>query len=216
MKKVLVIGGNSNIGEEIIKQLEKNGYEISLRTYRNESKKKNGYSWSYLDIYDKQSVLRFVAELKQNEYEKIIFTIGNSTGKQGYELTLEDLDQFYSATIINYIYILQSVVKSLTDTGQIVFLSSVAANEAIHDIHYSAAKAAVQACAKSLSLYMKPEQSIFSIAPGLVYDTPAMYMNPFDVYKDHIQELAKKEQIAGLILNSDRTYNGKVINIGHK
>jgi NAD(P)-dependent dehydrogenase (short-subunit alcohol dehydrogenase family) len=88
----------------------------------------------------------------------------------------------------------------------------MAANKPIRDANYSAVKAGVQAFIMSLSVSLNKDQSAFSISPGLIYDTRAFYDSN---YKEDISSLATKEQIANIILNADKSFNGKVIEIGY-
>lgn len=77
-----------------------------------------------------------------------------------------------------------------------IFISSIAANEAILDVHYSAIKASNQALVKSLSLYAKPNQAMVSIAPATITDE-------------------MRKQIAKLIIDIDQFDNGKVFRLGY-
>ena len=194
--------------------MESEGYKISLCTYRNKNKAYGDYNWVQLDLESQTSVDNFISNLEPNYYSKIIMLPGNTLGnfKSFKDVPLDDLGFFYNAYSFNYIWVAQSCIEALAEDGHLVYMSSMAANTAIEDAHYSAVKASVQAFIKSISISLSGGRVAYSISPGLIYDT-----NAFDHsdYKGDISDLVTKEQIAQLILDADSTYNGKVIEIGY-
>jgi NAD(P)-dependent dehydrogenase (short-subunit alcohol dehydrogenase family) len=196
MNNVLIIGGTARSCKTIISYLEKENFNIDLITYRQKDKIYGKYNWINLDFEDFNSVDNFVKNLPINYYSKIIFLSGNSISDNVKDINLQELKHFYNSYLFNYNLLLTNSIKSLNENGQIIFISSIAANEAILDIHYSAAKAANQALVKSLSLYAKENQAMVSIAPGTITD-----------------EI--REQIAKLIININKIDNGKIFKLGY-
>ena len=194
--KVLIIGGTAYTSRVVVDYLEKNNYIVDLMTYRQENRIYGNYNWQHLDLENNDNVLDFINKIPKNYYSKIILMPGNATGTAFDDISYEDLKKYYESYSFNYILLLTKLMDSITEYGQIISISSIAANLAINDIHYSAVKAAVQACVKSLSLYVKENQSIFSISPGTIFEET-------------------KHTIAQTIIDSDKTYNGKVIEIGY-
>ncbi len=215
MKQVLVIGGTASIAKKIVEELEINGYSIHLMTFRQKNKIYGNYNWVELDLEKQESLKEFISNLPKSFYSKIIINVGNSLGNNYKEIGIEKLDSFFSTYLSHYLYMITKLVESLVEDGHIVSMSSIAANRAIPDIYYSAAKAGVQAAVKSLSSNIGGNKVSYSIAPGLIYDTPAMYHNNYDDYKDQIPYMATKEKIAEIIIKADISYNGKVIEIGY-
>lgn len=211
-KNVLIIGGTSSIAPKIIEDLENKGYLINLITYRQKDKTYGEYNWMYLNLEDMNSLEQVISVASQTKYEKIIFVSGNSLGNYGREVPYDALQVFYDAFILRYNFLIKECSKYLSDTGQIVYISSMAANVAIEDANYSAAKAGVQAFVKSLSCHLKPTQSAFSISPGLIYGSRVFYEQN---YAGDVSRLASIDQIADIIANADKTYNGRVIEIGY-
>ena len=189
MNNVLIIGGTARSCKTIISYLEKENFNIDLITYRQKDKIYGKYKWINLDFEDFNSVDNFIKNLPINYYSKIIFLSGK-------DINLKELKHFYNSYLFNYNLLLTNSIKSLNENGQIIFISSIAANEAILDVHYSAAKAANQALVKSLSLHAKENQAMVSIAPGTITD-----------------EI--KEQIAKLIININKIDNGKIFKLGY-
>ena len=211
-KKVLVIGGTSSITPDIINKLELNGYVIDLMTFRQPNKEYGNYNWQYLNLEDMSSVENLLKIMPENYYSKILFISGNSLGQYNGNVPFKELQIFYDAFLLRYNFLIKESCKSLSDDGQIVYISSIAANIPIFDADYSAAKAGVQAFVRSLSCSLKPNQSAFSISPGLIYGSRVFEdMN----YEGDITKLASKDQIADIIANADKSYNGRVIEIGY-
>ena len=192
MKKVLIIGGTAKLAKPIISKLESNGYEISAMTFRQSNKIYGNYTWIKLDFYDKNSIINFLDVLKSNFYSKIIFLPGNSLGKIYKNISENEMISFYNAFLINYISLIIDLSNRLDYDGQIIFISSIAANIPIQDAHYSAVKAGVEAFIRSLSIQLKSGQSAFSISPATITDK-------------------MREDISNLIAESNFSYNGKTI-----
>jgi NAD(P)-dependent dehydrogenase (short-subunit alcohol dehydrogenase family) len=212
-KKVLIFGGTSCITPEIIKKLEEKDYTIDLMTFRQEKKVYGEYNWSYLNLEDMSSIKNVLNEIKEKKFSKIIFLPGNSIGINGIDIPYEKLQNFYDAFLLRYVYLIQESSKLLTDDGQIISISSVAANYPVDDANYSAAKAGVQAFVRSLSCNLKLDQSAFSISPGLIYESTSFYQQD---YRGDATKLASKDQIAEIIASADKSYNGKVIHLGYQ
>jgi NAD(P)-dependent dehydrogenase (short-subunit alcohol dehydrogenase family) len=211
-KNVLIVGGTSSLAPKIIEDLENKGYTIDLITYRQKNKVYGEYNWVYLDLENIDSVNELIKSVKQKIYEKLIFLSGNSLGNYGREVPYEALQVFYNAFLLRYNFLIKECSKYLSDTGQIVSISSMAANVAIEDANYSAAKAGVQAFVKSLSCQLGPNQSAFSISPGLISGTKAFYDQN---YTGDVSVLASIDKISEIISNADKSYNGCVIEIGY-
>jgi len=194
MKKVLIIGGTSSLAKPIISKLEDNGYEIAAMTFRQQDKIYDNYTWARVDFYEYESIDIFLHFLPPDTYSKIIFLSGSGLGKNYKDVTEEDTASFYKAFLINYISLMMNLIHRLDDDGQIVFISSIAANIPIEDAHYSAVKAGVEAFVRSASSQLSDNQSMFSISPATITDL-------------------MREDIANLILNADKSYNGKTIDI---
>lgn len=213
MNKVLIVGGTSGIAPEIINRLEEKKYVIDLMTFRQHNKIYGEYKWVYLNLEDMSSITDLLKSIKNNKYSKIIFLSGNSIGKSSTDISYDELQNFYDAFLLRYVYLIQESSKLLADDGQIISISSVAANFPVEDANYSAVKAGVQAFVRSLSCNLKLDQSAFSISPSLIYESTSFYQQD---YKGDISKLASKDEIANIIANADKSYNGKVIHLGYK
>jgi len=211
-KKVLIVGGTSSIVPGIINKLEEYNYVIDLMTFRTPGKQYGDYKWQNLDLENKDSLDDLLSIMPKNYYSKILFVSGNSLGNYNGNVPYDELQKFYDSFLLRYNFLIKESCKSLTDDGQIVYISSIAANIPIFDADYSAAKAGVQAFVRSLSLSMKTNQSSFSISPGLIHGSKVF--KEIDYHGDETK-LATIDQIAEIIATADKTYNGRVIEIGY-
>lgn len=212
---VLIIGGTAPISNDIIKELKLNSYSIDLMTYRDINKINEEESWTYLDIQQYHSVEKFLNFIGNKKYNKIILNSASSPGNQNIKKTKrEDLVYYYSNFFVNYMILVKNLLENISENGSIVYISSIAANVPIQDVNYATGKGAMQTFITSLSTHIKHQQYIFSIAPGLIYDTPAFYQNDPKNYNYDSSKLATKKQIAEIIIKSDNSFNGKVIKIG--
>jgi NAD(P)-dependent dehydrogenase (short-subunit alcohol dehydrogenase family) len=195
-KNVLIIGGTSSLSKDIVKLLEANEYTIQAMTFRQSSRVYGDYKWVPLDLIRLDQVNEIIGLMNANKYSKIIFLSGGTLDPNIKEHSYETIEYFYKSFIMHYSLLIQESSKSLDRDGQIIFISSRAANLPSSDPYYSAAKAGIQAFVRSISLILKENQSAFSIAPGAI-------------------DSSIKDQIAKIIAEADKSYNGRVIEIGY-
>lgn len=212
MSNAMIIGGTGGLAQTIIKELENNDHTIDLITYRSKSKVYGTYDWQYLDLENIDSINNLIAYAKNKKFSKIILIVGNTLGSGIKSHSYEDLTKYHTSFYINYVYMISKFVDMLDHSGQLVFISSIAANRSIPDANYSAVKAGIQAFIKSLSGVLTNEQVAYSIAPGLILDTKAFYDSS---YNGDISKLATKEQIAKIISNGGLQYHEQVFEIGY-
>lgn len=217
-KNALIIGGTASIADTIVQHLD-NNYNVDLTS--SYIKKINEYDlhkyknvkWFELDLHSYDSLLDFINKIPNEHYSIVVILSMNSPGNF-FNNTVDELKNFYSNYLVNNMLLGKFLLEKITNTGKIIYLSSIASAKPVPQINYSTVKGALQSFYTSLSTHSKTNQSIFSIMPGLIYDTPA-----FDKVKDFdssydIQLLATKEEIANLIINSGINENGKIIRLG--
>lgn len=220
-KKVLIIGGNSSICDEVIINLEKVGFQIDLMTYRNEENKKNikdfsRYNWKHLDLRDKKSTEDFILELKENYYD-VIWCVPTyqAGGRDPMDTPRDFLEDLYGNFIVNYIDLIRNLAfKALKDEGRMIYQSSESANVPTDMQDYSAAKATIQAYVRSLAKKIK-NKAIFTIATTGIYDSRAYHDHGgAEYYKLDPGRWVQKKEISELIRFSDLQDNGKVFTLG--
>ncbi len=217
-KKSLIISGTASIVPEMISVLKNNNYEIDL-TYRNKEKmllKKELYgedvNWIELNFDSPDSTNIFCENV--GSYDVVVILPASSPGRDFFTTPESQLRMFYSNYVVNVMLTTKKILEKLSDDGKIIYISSVAANRPVPDINYAVAKGVIQIFFTSLSTKVRPTQSVFSLAPGLIYDTQAFYDNDPSNYNNDPSQLATKEEIASFLIKSDVNNNGKVIKLG--
>lgn len=193
MKNVLIVGGTSSISPFLCKDLEENGYTINLISYRNVNKINLKYNWQYLNLENIDSINNFISNIN-SKYKKIIILSGNALEMNYLDLDFQKIKMYYESYLFNYIYLCYNLFKFLDHDGQLVTISSVAANTPYQDFNLSAVKGGIQSFTRSLSLHAKDSQAVFCIAPPTITD---------DIRKN----------ISEIILNANSFYNGILIEL---
>lgn len=213
LQTALIISGTAKIAPDIISLLSKH-FKIDA-TYRDINKTYNvdNVSWIKLDIDDYNSIQTFVNDISEKYYSMVLI-LSMTTPGDFLENTEKELRDFYGNYLVNNMLLGKNLLTKITDSGKIIYMSSIAGNKPTPAINYSTLKGALQSFYVSLSTQAKPLQSIFCIVPGLIYDSPAFYRHDPIMYNNDINMLTTKEEIAKLILNCDQGYNGKMIRLG--
>jgi NADP-dependent 3-hydroxy acid dehydrogenase YdfG len=138
-------------------------------------------------------------------------------------MSLESIKKYYSIYSGALLFLLQNLTTMINSTGQIIVMSSRSANNPSFDIHYSGTKSSIQAVVRSISKFLKKDQSIVCIAPSLILNSKMFKdMNKKNI-KKHIKlsnnNLISKNEIAEFIVSLNnkitKLINGQTISIGN-
>ena len=183
-KVVLVTGGSKGIGKDIVINFAKSGYNVILNYNKSkeEAKKiqndllKEGISIEIFkaDITKREevhSLINFCIE-KFNRIDVLINNAGISQTKLFTDITDEDWNNMLQTNLTSAFYTTQEVVKYMINnkSGCIINISSIwGIVGASCEVHYSVAKAGLNALTKSLAKELGPSNIIVnSIAPGII------------------------------------------------
>lgn len=217
-KRSLIVGGTSSIAKDIVDLLKKQNYSLDLTcsSFKKLKQKDIHYenvNWIELNFNDNESFGNFIDEIKNNIYDIVVILSMSSPG-DFLENSENDLRSFYGNYLVNNMLLGKNLLKNLTANGKIIYVSSIASSKPVPEVNYSTIKGALQSFYTSLSTKVKMQQTIFSIVPGLIYDTPSFYNCSPLVYNNNVNILTKKEDIANLIVSSNFLHNGKIIRLG--
>lgn len=166
-KNYLIIGSNSAIGKEIIKQLKNQDANLYL-TNRSDEKNESDSTIQQVDV-----LKDFDLELP-DRLDGIVYCPGTINLKPFHRLSAEDFLNDFHINFLGAVKVIQQALKPLKKSEQasIVLFSSVAAKLGL-SFHSSIAssKAAVEGLARSLAAELAPKIRVNVVAPSLT-DTP--------------------------------------------
>lgn len=234
-KTVIVTGGSKGIGAGIVKILAEEGYNVVLNYNKSEevAKKmqeeftKNGYNVEIYkaDVSKKEEVKKLV-EFAINKFSNIDILVNNagiSQTKLFTDITEEDWKNMINTNLNSVFYTTQEVVKNMIHNkkGCIINISSIwGLVGSSCEVHYSVAKAGVDAMTKSLAKELGPSNiRVNSIAPGIIDTDMNKYLTDKEIVEieDEIPlgKIGKVEDIAKCVkwLSEDNYTTGQIISV---
>lgn len=217
MKTVIVTGGSRGIGAAIVKELARSGYKVILNYNQSkmqarkiqEELKKEGINIEIFkaDVSKREEVKELI-EFTLEKYKRIDVLINNAgidQIKPFMTITNEDWNTMMQVNLNSVFYCTQEALENMihNKNGCIINISSIwGSTGASCEVHYSAAKAAVDGMTKALAKEMGPSNiRVNAIAPGLVNTD----MNK-DLTVEDLEEL-KKEIPLGRIADPEEIVN---------
>jgi short-subunit dehydrogenase len=207
----LIIGGTNKTAINVSKELENNGYSIDCITYRNQEKiTKDFNTWVHLDLFSTRTLELFLKNQSNKKYNKIVLFVSSSLPR--INPSKNALKDFYGIFCVNYIELIEGLMKTLDEEGSMVFISSRAAEMGCKDPVYSSGKALIQNYIISLNNFLSDKQSAYSISPGTIFGSSSYESLP-EGHRDKIDGVTFPKEIADLILEAQKN-KGKVISVG--
>ena len=233
MKTVIVTGGSRGIGEAIVKELARSGYQVVLNYHQSEEKakqiqnelqKENGCVEIFkADVSKREEVKKLVdfAKQKFNKIDVLVNNAGIDQIKPFMDLTDEDWNQMLQVNLNSVFYCTQEVLENMIhhQSGCIINISSIwGITGASCEVHYSTAKAGVDGMTKALAKELGPSHiRVNSIAPGMIVtDMNQQFQeNEIEAIKKEIplERLGRPEEIAKCVkwLVEDTYTTGQII-----
>jgi NAD(P)-dependent dehydrogenase (short-subunit alcohol dehydrogenase family) len=163
-KNIVIIGGSSGIGKEILHALEK----LGANTFDYSRSKTGGYQ------FDATKNGEILHELPDTIHG-VVYCPGSITLKPFHRLSLEDFQQDLEINFLGAVRVLQGCFKALKNAkgASVVLFSTVAAQTGlVFHSSIAGAKGAVESLTRSLAAEWAPLQiRVNSVAPSLT-DTP--------------------------------------------
>lgn len=183
-KVVIVTGGSRGIGEEIVKNLAMEGYNVILNYNNSEEQalkikrellqKQKNIEIFKADVSKREEVKKLV-EFCIEKYKKIDVLINNAGISQiemFQDITDEDWNTMLQTNLTSSFFTIQEVLPNMLSkkNGCIINISSIwAKTGAACEVHYSVSKAGLDAMTKSLAKELGPSNiRVNSIAPGII------------------------------------------------
>lgn len=234
-KTVVVTGGSKGIGRAIVERLAMKDYNVILNYNSSEMeakevKEKLKDTGKEIEIFkadvskreDVQSLVEFAMK-KYNKIDVLINNAGISQVKLFTDITEEDWQKMMDINLNSVFYSCQEASKIMINQkeGCIINISSIWGEiGASCEVHYSVAKAGVDALTKSLAKELGPSNiRVNSIAPGIIDTEMNRHLNKDEIkaIKDEIplEKIGMPEDIARCAewLIEDNYTTGQVISI---
>lgn len=171
MKNILIIGGSSGIGEQLVQQLS--ATHRVWATYNATpppEQKIETVSYHSVNVLDENSDFSFLP----NELHGVVYCPGSIQLKPFLRIKPEDFIADYQLQVVGAIKIIQSVLPKLkaAENASIVLFSTVAVKLGLNfHTQVAASKGAIEGLTKALAAEFAPKIRVNCIAPSLT-DTP--------------------------------------------
>ncbi len=234
-KTAIVTGGSRGIGAAIVEMLVKEGYNVVINYNKSEEiakgMKEEFTSKGYLvetfkaDVSKREEVNKLV-EFTIQKFKNIDILVNNagiSQTKLFTDITDEDWQNMIGTNLNSVFYICQEVAPNMIHNkkGCIINISSIwGITGASCEVHYSVAKAGVDALSKALAKELGPSGiRVNSIAPGIIDTDMNKHLSEKEMQEieDEIPlcKIGKPQNIAKCVkwLIEDEYTTGQVISV---
>lgn len=167
-KKYLIIGGNTGIGEQLVKKLNKEGNQVYLASRNKGELEGENVYYQKVDVKEE-----FELDLPE-ELDGLVYCPGTINLKPFHRLKEEDFLEDFKVNHLGAVKVIQQALKALkkAESASIVLFSTVAVQTGL-SFHTSvaSAKGAIEGLGKALAAELAPNIRVNVIAPSLT-DTP--------------------------------------------
>lgn len=170
-KHYILTGATGDLGESIIRALDKRGAYVSIIVRNKEkanmlqTKYKNIIDVHILDMNDITQINQFSLN-KKNKYDGVINNAGLGYFKSNENHTHEEIKEIYNINLVNLILLLNKITPFLKRGGSVVNISSISSKVTTpYASHYAASKAALSSFTNSYRLE-REDLHVLTVNPG--------------------------------------------------
>ncbi len=204
MKKVLITGSTGAIGEACAKYFHDNGYFVYLH-YRNNKQKAKALNTQLqnsetvcFDILDKKNVIE---KLENLELDVLVNNAGITKDKLFFWMEDDDWNDVINTSINGTYNVTKAVIKNMISRKNCSIVNIASVSGLIGNMgqtNYSAAKGAVIAFTKALSIEMgRYKIRVNAIAPGLIESEMTKNLDVKTIKNDiSLKRIGKPEEVA--------------------
>jgi len=171
-KNILVIGGSSGIGHQLISTLQSNGANIYTASRNKAADWHDEVNYLQMDVLENVNDL---APFLPDTLNGLVYSVGSINLKPFTRLTEADLIRDFQLNVIGAAMVIQQALKPLKATGaaSIVLISSVAARTGMgFHTSISAAKAGLEGFAVALAAELSGQSIRVNVVAPSLTDTP--------------------------------------------
>ena len=229
-KNILIVGGSSGLGFELVKKYKKEQNNIYVLTKNIKQLKYNlslgnikNINFSKINLQTINTIgpiIKKVLKKFNNKIDLVIHIAGGGLGVKSIQPKYKDLVKVLNLNILSLIEINKNLMPSMIKNkkGKIIHLSSIAAYEAVGSLAYNISKSALNSYVKTMGRYLAKYNVVLSgiALGGFISKNNAMYRLKNKNKKDYLkfinQRLPRKkmgtvDEILPLIdfLSSDKS-----------
>lgn len=171
-KNILVIGGSSGIGHELVSSLHVKGAKIYTASRNPANDWPIGVNYQQMDVLENLSSL---ANFLPEKLHGMVYSVGSINLKPFSRLTEADLNKDFQLNVIGAAMAIQQASKALKASGgaSVVLISSVAARTGMgFHTSISAAKAGLEGFAMALAAELAGQGIRVNVVAPSLTDTP--------------------------------------------
>jgi NAD(P)-dependent dehydrogenase (short-subunit alcohol dehydrogenase family) len=203
MRKIIIIGGTSGIGEAILKRLKNDMIFVISRNHSKFIVNKNIHYFNF-DINNENEIKNF---FKNNnfQFDVIIHSAGTTDIKSFEDTEIEILQKVMNTNLISVMKFNKIAIPFLKkyDNSSIIHISSVCGFKPCESISYSVSKAGLDMFTKTLAIELaKYNIRVNSVNPGITR-TNFHTENKVTEHYDDWLETMKKNNINNEVLDPD-------------
>ncbi len=222
-KNILLIGGSSDIGKNVIKLIDKKKYKI-YSIFNSNKKKLNNVNSFQVDLSNLKEIDKLIQHLRKRKikFDNVIFLQGVIYSLSLSKYTDKQIYDTISINTLSVILITKKILNLLKANSLVILVSSISASRGSYDPVYSASKAALHGFTKSLSKWLAPKKQFICLCPGPIKDTRMFENFPkkrqdFHIKKNPLKKLINAKDFARILIDITKSHwkfaNGSIIEI---
>ena len=222
-KNILIVGGSSCIGKEVIKNLNIKQYNI-YATYNLNKIKNNKIKTFNVNLQNLNEIKKLIYNFKKEKikFDNVIFLQGILFSLNLEKYSEKKILDVFSINTLSIIFFTKELLKILNKKSMVVIVSSISGLNGSFDPIYSASKSALHGFVKSLSKWLAPKHRFVCLNPGPINGTNLYNSFPKKRKTHHkkinpMKETIKSSDFAKILINILEPYwkhiNGSIINV---
>ena len=221
---ILVIGGNSSLGQEIIRQAEQAGFAVHATSRISMQPQEMGAEWHYLDLAHEATVYKFFQELEHLRFQNVFYCIGETSDLIVGDFSKDNLAEYFTIQFLMSFILLSRLPTLMTTevSSTLAYVSSRSAIYPSYDIPYAAVKGGLTSAVLSISKRLQQNQRAIVVAPGLIEGSTMFFDMSRELQADHRARAGGKllslSEAAGYLLEfgseNSGVQNGVILEIG--
>ena len=188
MKRILIVGVSSTVGLKLAQNYLGLGCSVT-GTYHSSPPDLPGAELYQLDLTSNAAFISFTNFLRlQKHFDRVIYVAGILKAFPIQNYDCDSIDQVLSVNLAGVGKVLSAVINNICSGGDILLLTSIAADAGSYDPIYSASKSGLTGIIKSLARGATRQIRVNGVSPGLIKDTRMYFAMSASNISKHLDE----------------------------